>query len=53
VLPHNDLRKNGETRHEEKKTGLLVFTNSQVRSIHMVTDAKPSGEFTRKRRFVA
>ncbi|MFL2938593.1 MAG: hypothetical protein ACJZ7A_05790 [Opitutales bacterium] len=53
MLPHNDLRKNGETRHEEKKIGLPVFQNSQVRSIHMVTDAKPSGEFSRKSSFVA
>jgi len=44
---------NGETRLEENKTGLPVFWNSQVQSIHMVTDAKPSGEFSRKRRFVA
>ena len=53
MLPHNDLRRNGETRHEQKISGLPEILNSDVRSIQMVTDAKPSDENIRKDEFVA
>jgi hypothetical protein len=36
--------KNGETRHEQKILGLPKVWNLDVRSIQMVTDAKPSDE---------
>ena len=53
MLPHNDLRRDGETRHEQKMFGLPKVWNSDVRSIQMVTDAKPSDENIRKDEFVA
>jgi hypothetical protein len=53
VLPHNDLRRDGETRHEQKIFGLPKVWNLDVRSIQMVTDAKPSDEDIRKDEFVA
>ena len=53
MLPHNDLRRIGETRHEQKIFGLPEVWNSDVRSIQMVTDAKPSDENIREDEFVA
>jgi hypothetical protein len=53
VLPHNDLRRYGETRHEQRISGLPEILNSDVRSIQMVTDAKPSDENVRKEEFIA
>jgi hypothetical protein len=53
VLPHNDLRRSGETRHEQRKFGLPKIWKSDVRSIQMVTDAKPSDENIRMDELVA
>ena len=53
MLPHNDLRRDGETRHERRIFGLPEVWNSDVRSTQMVTDAKPSDENVRKEEFIA